>query len=274
MRIIPVLDILGGKAVHARGGHRDSYAPLSSQLAPSAPGDALAIVRAVRDRLGVRELYLADLDAIMGGVLQRVLGAAIARERPDVAVWIDAGVSTPERARDVVAAGAARVIVGLETLQPAPDPHAALEQLVETIEGAGTEVGVGVGVGVAFSLDLRAGRPRAADPALRALHPVAIAELAAGCGIGTIIVLDLDRVGSATGPELSLVRAIRRALPDTNLVVGGGVRDAADLELLADEGADAALVGSALHHGSLAQGSILWTCGEFASDVTSPLADD
>lgn len=258
--------------MHARGGHRDSYAPLSSQLAPSAPGDALAVVHAVRDRLAIRELYLADLDAIMGAAPQRALRTAIARERPDVAVWVDAGVGTPAQARDVIADGAARVIVGLETLPPAPDPRAALERLVRKIEAGAAEVRPGAAV--AFSLDLRAGRPNAADPALRALHPVAIAELAAGCGIGTIIILDLERVGGAAGPELSLVREIRRALPDTELMAGGGIRDAADLARLADAGADAALVGSALHEGSTAQGSVLWTCGVFASDVTSPSADD
>jgi phosphoribosylformimino-5-aminoimidazole carboxamide ribotide isomerase len=98
--------------------------------------------------------------------------------------------------------------------------------------------------------------------------------LAAGSGIGTIIVLDLARVGTGTGPDVELVREIRRALPRTELVAGGGIRDAADLERLADAGADAALVGSALHHGSTGHGSILWLCGASLLDVTSPLADD
>lgn len=177
---------------------------------------------------------------------------------------MDAGVATADEARGLLADGAARVIVGLETLPSASDPRAALDQLVAEIEGRRT----------VFSLDLRAGQPIAADPALSSLPPLAIAELAAGCGIGTIIVLDLARVGTATGPDVDLVREIRRALPRTELVAGGGIRDAGDLERLADAGADAALVGSALHHGSTAQGSILWMCGALTSDVTSPPADD
>jgi phosphoribosylformimino-5-aminoimidazole carboxamide ribotide isomerase len=270
------------------------------------PGDALALARAFRDRLGFRELYLADLDAITGGAPQRALREAIAGERPDVALWMDAGVATLGQARELLTDGAARVIVGLETLLPAPDPRAALERLVAMVEVAGAERPVpgrirltGTGAGqpdpprdnrmlasaaehdrippatrTAFSLDLRAGQPIAVDPALRALPPLAIAELAAGCGIETIIILDLARVGTGAGPDLSLVREIRRALPGIELVAGGGVSDAADLERLADAGADAALVGSALHHGSTAQGSILWMCGALTSDVTSPLADD
>jgi phosphoribosylformimino-5-aminoimidazole carboxamide ribotide isomerase len=238
--------------------------PLSSQIAPGTPADALAIARAFHDRLGFRELYLADLDAITGRVAQRELRRAIATDSAEVAVWMDAGVATADEARALLADGAARVIVGLETLPPAPNQRAELERLVTEIEGRR----------IVFSLDLRAGQPIAADPALRSLPPLAIAELAAGSGIGTIIVLDLARVGTGTGPDVELVREIRRALPRTELVAGGGIRDAADLERLADAGADAALVGSALHHGSTAQGSILWACGTLTSDVTSPPADD
>lgn len=262
VRVIPVLDVFGGRAVHAKAGNRDSYAPLTSQLAPSEPGDALAIARAFRDRLGFRELYLADLDAITGRAPQRTLRSAVAAERPDVAVWVDAGVATAQQARELLADGAARVIVGLETFAPSPDPRTALERLAAEIPQT------------VFSLDLSARQPIAADPALRSLPPVAIAELAGGCGIGTIIVLDLARVGTGTGPDIGLLREIRRALPRTELVAGGGIRDAGDLERLAEAGADAALVGSALHHGSTAQGSILWVCGTLTSDVTSPLADD
>jgi phosphoribosylformimino-5-aminoimidazole carboxamide ribotide isomerase len=76
------------------------------------------------------------------------------------------------------------------------------------------------------------------------------------------------------GPDLAMMRELRRALPRVELAAGGGVRDAADLQRLADAGADAALVGSALHHGSTGHGSILWLCGASLLDVTSPLADD
>lgn len=270
MRVIPVLDILGGYAVHARAGNRDSYAPLASQLAPGEPGDAVAIARAIRDRLACRELYLADLDGIMGRPPQRALRSAVAAELQGVAVWMDAGVGTADRARELLADGAARVIVGLETLPAASDPRAGLARLACEIDGSGAESSPRA----IFSLDLRAGQPNAADPALRSLSPLAIAQLAASAGFGTIIILDLARVGMAAGPDLALLRELRSALPRIELVAGGGIRDASDLERLADAGADAALVGSALHHGSTGHGSILWACGTLTSDVTSPPADD
>src|SRR5436309_13381707 len=67
MQVIGVLDLLGGLAVHARAGRRESYAPVAT-IAGSRiePGDALAVARAYVDRLGLTELYVAHLDAILG----------------------------------------------------------------------------------------------------------------------------------------------------------------------------------------------------------------
>lgn len=90
----------------------------------------------------------------------------------------------------------------------------------------------------------------------------------------TIIALDLARVGMNSGPPIDLMRELRRALPGVELVAGGGVRDAADLQALADAGADAALVGSALHLGPVGQGSVLDLLAVSLLDVTSPPADE
>ena len=73
MQIIPVLDLAGGVAVHAQAGDRSRYAPLTSDLVPGRTGDAVALLRAFHAVLGVHECYVADLDAIQGGALQRAL---------------------------------------------------------------------------------------------------------------------------------------------------------------------------------------------------------
>ncbi|MCS7095879.1 MAG: HisA/HisF-related TIM barrel protein, partial [Nitrososphaerota archaeon] len=64
MKIIPVIDVLGGLAVHAVKGERRRYRPVKSVLCSSA--DPLEVAEAFKE-LGFREVYLADLDAIMGG---------------------------------------------------------------------------------------------------------------------------------------------------------------------------------------------------------------
>ena len=236
MRVIPVLDLLAGHAVHARAGRRDDYAPVSSRLIPHDPGDALALARAYRDSLGFHELYVADLDAITGAVPARALRRALAAASDDVRLWVDAGIVSPSQALEVLDDGASSVVVALETLPASPAPRDALESIVAAAGAAH----------VAFSLDLRDGEPLARAAELAALNPVAIAELAVLAGVRTLILLDLARVGTATGVDLTLVRQLRRHFPDIELIAGGGIRGPRDIEDLSEAGADAALVASAL----------------------------
>src|SRR3990170_7148177 len=61
LKIIPVLDILDGVAVHAVRGRRKEYKHLKSALVASP--DPLEVAVAFKN-LGFNELYVADLDAI------------------------------------------------------------------------------------------------------------------------------------------------------------------------------------------------------------------
>jgi phosphoribosylformimino-5-aminoimidazole carboxamide ribotide isomerase len=220
--------------VLARGGRRETYAPVRSRLVDGGAGaDPLALARAYRDILDCDEWYVADLDAIAGGAVQRVLLRALAGLRGRLLV--DAAVSSAERARELVADGVARVVVGLETL-PSLDALAAVARAVGPQR-------------VVFSLDLRDGVPLAGTSLAGA--PLEVAEAAVTAGAGAIIVLDLARVGSGRGVDVVLVEGLRRAFPDVELLAGGGIGTTRDLERLADAGLDGALVATALHDGRI-----------------------
>jgi phosphoribosylformimino-5-aminoimidazole carboxamide ribotide isomerase len=66
-----------------------------------------------------------------------------------------------------------------------------------------------------------------------------------------VIVMTLDRVGSAAGPDLLTLAEVRRCAPAARLVGAGGIRNAGDLALARAAGAQAWLVASALHDGHL-----------------------
>ena len=242
MRVIGVVDLAGGRAVHASGGDRKRYAPVERVGASAIePGDAVALARAYTGPLGLSELYVADLDAIAGGPVQDArIVALISLNMP---TWVDAGVASVEQARRLVDLGAAQVIVGLETLPS----FGALAAICAAVGGRR----------VAFSLDLRDGRPLTADVFSGPRHePAALAGRAADAGAGSVIVIDLARVGGEAGLELRLVDEVRAAVPQLTLAVGGGVRGAEDLKRLADAGCDAALVATALHDGRLGAAEI------------------
>jgi len=143
MRIIPVLDLSRGVAVHARAGDRARYQPVRSALAPRSLGDPRTLLEGYRERLGVRECYLADLDAIQGERPQLELIEQLAPLTGTLLA--DGAVTDPEAARALLGRGVARVVVGLETLRGVGDLGAIV-----------SDVG---GDRVVFSLDLRHGRP-------------------------------------------------------------------------------------------------------------------
>jgi phosphoribosylformimino-5-aminoimidazole carboxamide ribotide isomerase len=243
VEVIGVIDLLGGQAVHARGGRRERYAPVARVAgAPIAAGNACALAQAYIERLGVGALYLADLDAIAGHATQAALIETIAA--CGVPLWLDSAVRAAADARRARALGATHVVVGLETL-PSFD---ALSAICSTVGGAH----------VAFSLDLRNGVPVvAASGSVDAGDtPEATAARAAACGAGTVIVLDLTRVGSAMGPDLDLLSRVHAAIPGKALVAGGGIRDLRDLARLSAAGCDAALVATALQEGDLTADAI------------------
>ena len=241
MRIVGVLDLAGGLAVHARAGRRDEYQPVQQVAAsPIPPGDAVSLATAYRDRLAVDELYVADLDAITAGQPQRVLVSALAAVAP---LWLDAGVTSGDSAREALAAGATRLVIGLETLVS----FDALAEIAASIGSART----------AFSLDLRERRPVLAVGGIRAdMASVEIAERAADAGARTIIVLDLARVGTGRGIDLETIARVRDAAPDVSLLAGGGIRGLEDVSRLADAGCDGVLVATALQDGRMTAADI------------------
>jgi phosphoribosylformimino-5-aminoimidazole carboxamide ribotide isomerase len=245
MQLIPVIDLAHGLAVQARAGDRARYQPVDSVLTPGRPGDPVALVQAYRDAVGARECYLADLDAIQGGEPQRGLLRELVRAAAPCALLVDAGTGDAAAAGEVLALGAAAVVAGLETLR-------RLEDLAAIV----TSVGPGR---VIFSLDLRLGRPMLSREAetsdLRGLAAEELAARAVAAGVGSVLALDVGRVGTGGGVELDLLRRLRRRMPPVRLLAGGGVADAEDLGPLAAAGCDAVLVATALHSGRLRQSS-------------------
>jgi uncharacterized protein related to proFAR isomerase len=80
---------------------------------------------------------------------------------------------------------------------------------------------------------------------------VSLAEQAVAAGVASILILDLGRVGTGVGVDLGLLESLRRRLPNTRLLAGGGVLTRLDLERMRDTGCDGALVASAIHTGRL-----------------------
>jgi HisA/HisF family protein len=232
MQIVPVVDILAGRAVRAVRGERAAYQPLESSLCRGS--DPIVVARALLEACATECLYVADLDGLTGHRAQTDLLAELLAGLPELEIWLDAGFTSPAHAAavlDVLPGGSARVtpVIASESL-----PHAdAIGEFTERWPQA------------LLSLDQRKGSPLGAESCWSEHRRWP----------QRVIVMTLDRVGSFEGPDLATVAQVRSRAGAQRMVIGaGGVRSVADLASAARAGADAWLVASALHDGRISPG--------------------
>lgn len=234
MILIPVIDLMQGQVVRAVGGQRSTYQPIVSALCQGS--EPLAVARALCEHGAARQLYVADLDALMGGRVQVEVFRALLHGLPDVELWVDGGfadAADAERLRHRLGPLADRLVpvFGSESLR-SPE---ALERCFGAPQPRRH--------GAVLSLDRRGGErldPSGCWDAVALWPP-------------RVIVMTLERVGSNAGPDLDTLRELRDKAPHITLVGAGGIRDEADMVRAQDAGADAWLVASALHDGRLSR---------------------
>jgi phosphoribosylformimino-5-aminoimidazole carboxamide ribotide isomerase len=240
MRVIPVIDLMGGHVVRALAGRRSEYRPIQSQIAcDSKPA---TIARAFVEHFGCETCYVADLDAIENR--RANLSAWKDIKSAGLHPWLDAGVGSAKsrlalshslQANSIDA----EIVIALESMQDDPyddewiDAHSASQTFT-------------------FSLDLRNGVPIHHIDAWRGMSALEIGRSAHARGFSNMIVLDLADVGIGQGiSTLNLCEQLKAELHPVRIIAGGGVRGVNDLKALAAAGCDAALVASALHDGRL-----------------------
>lgn len=229
LRVLPVLDLLGGQVVRGVAGEREKYRPLTSELTTST--DPIAVARAFRAILGLHALYLADLDAILHSRPNSAIYEALLDD--GFTLWLDAGVRNLADALRFVDMGVQSVVVGLETIASRADLADIVAELPNRI---------------VFSLDLRAGAPLSHPAGWESADVWAIACDAVEMGVRTILLLDLARVGvgKGTGTE-ELCTRLAGLFPGVEIAAGGGIRHRPDLLCLRRCGASTILVATALH---------------------------
>jgi phosphoribosylformimino-5-aminoimidazole carboxamide ribotide isomerase len=236
MAILPVLDLLGGQVVRGVGGRRHEYRPIVSKLVDSS--DPLLVAEAMRERFGLSEFYVADLDAIQGQKPQFKLIRKLQANAFDL--WIDAGITSAFGVALAILPTSTRprVIVGLESIE-GPDALTAINRKHPIDQ-------------IVFSLDLKNGMPLGNATAWRTEDPWLIACRVVEMGVKSLIVLDLARVGEGTGIGTEAIcERLKREFPYVQLTAGGGVRGINDVLRLHSIGVDYVLVASALHDGRI-----------------------
>ncbi|MFM2120236.1 MAG: hypothetical protein RL722_1704 [Pseudomonadota bacterium] len=262
MFIVPVIDLMGGQAVHARRGDRQHYAPIQSRLvAGSAPvavtGALLQAAATAQAALAGRlaaaglpaavsesaepRLYIADLDALQGRPAQLALVAELLDAYPRLHVWLDAGLADAQAAAQARACFSPGQSARLKTLY-ASEALASAQALAACCGGEAGRQAI-------LSLDQRGAQKM--DPAGCWQRPELWPD--------DLIVMTLERVGAGSGPALDVLAQVQASArsgraagqPLPRLWGAGGVRDLADLVAATQAGASGWLIATALHEGTL-----------------------
>jgi phosphoribosylformimino-5-aminoimidazole carboxamide ribotide isomerase len=225
MELIPVIDLMSGKAVKAERGDRARYRPLSTQLSPSPEPEA--VLSAFLKLHPFRTVYIADLDAIERRGSNATALRRLRAAQPQVTFWVDCGLSGEAECRAWFSQNGDHLVLGSES----QSDLTTLNALTARAEADR----------LLLSLDFR-GAQLLGPPALLE-KPTAWPD--------RIICMTLERVGSGSGVDFARLADLKRRAPQRSFYAAGGVKGEDDLARLQTAGAAGVLLASALHDGAL-----------------------
>ncbi|MHC1631194.1 MAG: HisA/HisF-related TIM barrel protein [Methanotrichaceae archaeon] len=222
MRCVFVLDLFNGAVVHAVRGEREKYEPVeqSSQIVKSS--DPIQIL----EELNPREVYVADLNRITRSGENLDLINQISKMAKTMA---DIGISNLYDVK----------LLPLDCVPVLGTETTSLDLICEASDIREITV----------SIDLFKKKVLTQDAHLQ-VHPLELIKYLNSLAIKEIILLELDRVGTSAGLDERFLRE-SASLSHHDLILGGGVKDASDLDRLEKLGIKGALVATAIHNGTM-----------------------
>ena len=232
-RIIPVIDILDSKAVHAIKGERAIYKPLKSKLINSS--DPIEIIKVLKQKFNFREFYIADLDAIIKDSPNLEILSTILKI-PEIDVILDPGIKDKEDLLKYSKYKIKKLILGLETIN-------AYNVINEGLRILGKYK-------IIVSLDMFKGKIISKIKDLRNQNPINVVNKLKRFGVKELILLDLFRVGQKIGGIPQIYLKILKNFKDA-VLVGGGIKDLMDLKSYYNNKFSGVLIATALYDGSI-----------------------
>jgi len=226
-QLIPAVDVVGTEAVRLRQGEFDDVVARAGD-----PAELVARWAAARPPY----VHVVDLDGARTGQIRPDLVRRLGAAASPTPIQASGGVRSRADAEALLAAGAARVVVGTAALDK-PD---ALSELAAAFDER-----------LVVAVDVREGKVAVAGwSRVTELAPDEFAERCAEAGVRRLLCTAIDRDGTMAGPDLGLLERVRdrSGLP---VLAAGGVRSHDDIDVLAALGLEGAVVGRALLEGRI-----------------------
>jgi len=228
MRILPAIDLLGGKAVRLHQGRYDQ--------ATVYDDDPPAVARRFRAVVGA--MHVVDLEGAKAGApVQREAVRAIVEAFAGGLVQVGGGVRSREAYEAYLALGARRVVLGTAAVkQPA-----LVREIARTYPAT-----------VVLAVDAKDGVV-ATDgwTEVSSVTAIDLVRSFADVAIAAVLYTDVARDGTGSGPNVESTGALAAASPFP-VIASGGVGSLAHIEALAAlANVESVVVGRALYDGSL-----------------------
>lgn len=229
MIILPAIDLLDGQVVRLRQGQLDQRTVY--------PEDALYYASRWEEE-GGNCLHVVDLNAAFTGEHRNLKLIEKLVSSLNIPVQVGGGVRSTEAAQRLLAAGAARVVVGTRAVQD----RNFLSDLVKRFGGDK----------VAVSVDTKGGKVAVKGWAeVSELNPLEFVRQIDRAGIGSVIFTDIATDGMLSGPNFA---ALEKVLTITRceVISSGGVATIEHVrQLAAIPGLHGAIIGKALFDGTV-----------------------
>lgn len=229
MKIIPAIDIIGGKAVRLTKGdynQKKEYADNPLEVAQQF------------EYAGITNLHLVDLDGAKAQKPENLNVLESITSNTQLDVDFGGGVKSDESLEEVLSAGAKQVTAGSIA---AKDP----DLVFKWIEKYGADKII-LGADVINEKIAISGWQE--DSGLE-LMPFLKNYL--DKGVEYCICTDVSKDGMLQGPSFNLYNRIQAQFPDLKLIASGGVSNMEDLERLREQRVYGAIVGKAYYEGRI-----------------------
>lgn len=236
MDAVGVIDIKDGIVVQAKAGERDKYAEVESRIIAAEAKTPLSAAAAFYNKLGLRKIYIADLDAIMSSNRKNNLAQIkeIKSEFSDLEIILDAGFNENFSPGKYLSDFLDYAVVATESLFDL--------SFLERLKNFSSSI--------IISIDLKDGK---------LIHNIEewddkninqiIAQIR-DMGFKKFIILDLASVGTAGGISDYIIE-LKKEFPELDFITGGGVKDYRDIKNLKKLKFSGVLIATAFHNGSL-----------------------
>jgi phosphoribosylformimino-5-aminoimidazole carboxamide ribotide isomerase len=234
MKLIPAIDLRGGKCVRLYQGDYDQQTDYSD--------NPIAVARDF-EQLGCPDLHIVDLDGARSGEQDnRMMVTAIcAATRFDV--QLGGGIRDAEVIERWLEAGVRRCVVGSMAVN---EPDTVQQWMADFGRDR-----------IVLALDVRIdddGTPMLATHGWTEDSGVSLWQCVDAYlehGLRHVLCTDIGRDGAMSGPNVDLYGTFVERYPGVHLQASGGVRDISDLVALRAAGAHAAISGRALLDGRI-----------------------